>query len=134
SVSANSCCVDFFFQAEDGIRDRNVTGVQTCALPISTRFFKRRIIQPRQQLLFCMNIIDTKSIIIPKLNHVCHFSFSFFVFVYFFVCIFFSFYIYFIFFFLSSSRSISRSSSVPSLHFSLTSFVFTFASCFCFFL
>src|SRR5207249_4177272 len=24
----------FFFQAEDGIRDRNVTGVQTCALPI----------------------------------------------------------------------------------------------------
>src|SRR5699024_11732605 len=26
----------FFFQAEDGIRDRNVTGVQTCALPIST--------------------------------------------------------------------------------------------------
>src|SRR5437667_103154 len=29
----------FFFQAEDGIRDRDVTGVQTCALPIciSTR-------------------------------------------------------------------------------------------------
>src|SRR5699024_11935712 len=26
----------FFFQAEDGIRDRNVTGVQTCALPIYT--------------------------------------------------------------------------------------------------
>src|SRR6266513_3520040 len=26
---------NFFFQAEDGIRDRNVTGVQTCALPIS---------------------------------------------------------------------------------------------------
>src|SRR6266704_3824907 len=25
----------FFFQAEDGIRVRNVTGVQTCALPIS---------------------------------------------------------------------------------------------------
>src|SRR5699024_11707968 len=24
----------FFFQAEDGIRARNVTGVQTCALPI----------------------------------------------------------------------------------------------------
>src|SRR5699024_11833787 len=24
----------FCFQAEDGIRDRNVTGVQTCALPI----------------------------------------------------------------------------------------------------
>src|SRR5437762_1296725 len=27
----------FFFQAEDGIRDTSVTGVQTCALPISTR-------------------------------------------------------------------------------------------------
>ena len=25
----------FFFQAEDGIRDSLVTGVQTCALPIS---------------------------------------------------------------------------------------------------
>src|SRR5699024_11535801 len=29
------CC---FFQAEDGIRDRNVTGVQTCALPIFSTF------------------------------------------------------------------------------------------------
>src|SRR5690625_5893336 len=28
----------FFFQAEDGIRDGHVTGVQTCALPISTFF------------------------------------------------------------------------------------------------
>src|SRR5436190_8874362 len=27
--------VGFFFQAEDGIRDHCVTGVQTCALPIS---------------------------------------------------------------------------------------------------
>src|SRR5437764_11167171 len=27
---------DFFFQAEDGIRDTSVTGVQTCALPIWT--------------------------------------------------------------------------------------------------
>src|SRR5256885_2260682 len=27
-------CVCFFFQAEDGIRDYKVTGVQTCALPI----------------------------------------------------------------------------------------------------
>ena len=33
--------VGFFFQAEDGIRDTSVTGVQTCALPICatrTRF------------------------------------------------------------------------------------------------
>src|SRR6266851_6178653 len=28
------CVFFFFFQAEDGIRDRDVTGVQTCALPI----------------------------------------------------------------------------------------------------
>src|SRR5260370_22820372 len=27
-------CYCFFFQAEDGIRDSSVTGVQTCALPI----------------------------------------------------------------------------------------------------
>src|SRR5438309_5005694 len=27
-------CLLFFFQAEDGIRDGTVTGVQTCALPI----------------------------------------------------------------------------------------------------
>ena len=32
-----------FFQAEDGIRDRLVTGVQTCALPISVRMDIRRI-------------------------------------------------------------------------------------------
>src|SRR3712207_858726 len=30
--------VVFFFQAEDGIRDIGVTGVQTCALPISSNF------------------------------------------------------------------------------------------------
>ena len=32
-VMIKSC---FFFQAEDGIRDYKVTGVQTCALPILT--------------------------------------------------------------------------------------------------
>src|SRR5256885_9197151 len=31
----------FFFQAEDGIRDYKVTGVQTCALPISARRRRR---------------------------------------------------------------------------------------------
>ena len=30
--------VFFFFQAEDGIRDYDVTGVQTCALPICGLF------------------------------------------------------------------------------------------------
>src|SRR5699024_11354398 len=33
----NQLSMFFFFQAEDGIRDRNVTGVQTCALPICHR-------------------------------------------------------------------------------------------------
>src|SRR6266853_2154309 len=31
------CTLFFFFQAEDGIRDLTVTGVQTCALPIFWR-------------------------------------------------------------------------------------------------
>src|SRR5215208_4055332 len=31
----------FFFQAEDGIRDGHVTGVQTCALPICQRLTSR---------------------------------------------------------------------------------------------
>src|SRR5258706_11073336 len=34
SSSFPACLVFFFFQAEDGIRDWSVTGVQTCALPI----------------------------------------------------------------------------------------------------
>src|SRR2546429_3184993 len=35
--SGELASVFFFFQAEDGIRDVAVTGVQTCALPISAR-------------------------------------------------------------------------------------------------
>src|SRR5207249_8455735 len=35
----------FFFQAEDGIRDRNVTGVQTCALPIFASLSPRMTIE-----------------------------------------------------------------------------------------
>src|SRR5205823_7151815 len=34
--TTSSGCLYFFFQAEDGIRDKLVTGVQTCALPILT--------------------------------------------------------------------------------------------------
>src|SRR5438105_6360986 len=36
-------CFFFFFQAEDGIRDPLVTGVQTCALPISFQISKREM-------------------------------------------------------------------------------------------
>src|SRR5690606_40416817 len=37
----------FFFQAEDGIRDFHVTGVQTCALPISS---------PREMILLVLRL------------------------------------------------------------------------------
>src|SRR3712207_9333008 len=40
----------FFFQAEDGIRDIGVTGVQTCALPICHRpmtFLRNRVVPPK---------------------------------------------------------------------------------------
>src|SRR5699024_12108676 len=37
--------VYFFFQAEDGIRDRNVTGVQTCALPICNPKMKEAVLK-----------------------------------------------------------------------------------------
>src|SRR5256885_11956268 len=33
-LAQSTICCFFFFQAEDGIRDYKVTGVQTCALPI----------------------------------------------------------------------------------------------------
>src|SRR5437762_9722321 len=39
----------FFFQAEDGIRDTSVTGVQTCALPIFSNWFG--ITSARQSLV-----------------------------------------------------------------------------------
>src|SRR5437763_4775717 len=39
----------FFFQAEDGIRDTSVTGVQTCALPISLTISEIRRPQPAAQ-------------------------------------------------------------------------------------
>src|SRR6266542_4305008 len=40
----------FFFQAEDGIRDATVTGVQTCALPISPRIASH-VERPRVRLV-----------------------------------------------------------------------------------
>src|SRR5690349_23323596 len=41
-MPVNLSLVCFFFQAEDGIRDLYVTGVQTCALPIWRRRVSRR--------------------------------------------------------------------------------------------
>src|SRR5699024_11531662 len=46
------------FQAEDGIRDRNVTGVQTCALPISygIKLDQQKIEQVDQAEIFLANL------------------------------------------------------------------------------
>src|SRR5690554_567266 len=45
-VNGTAYYVSFFFQAEDGIRDADVTGVQTCALPISRPPRSRLFQQP----------------------------------------------------------------------------------------
>src|SRR5215213_7110965 len=45
-------CFFFFFQAEDGIRDWSVTGVQTCALPI---YQVRRLRNHSSLALWCGN-------------------------------------------------------------------------------
>src|SRR5699024_11863000 len=59
----------FVFHAEDGIRDRNVTGVQTCALPICTINNNRRFIY----ILFCYNTAYISAIL-------CNF-FNFFIYI-----------------------------------------------------
>src|SRR5947209_17029714 len=41
----------FFFQAEDGIRDIGVTGVQTCALPISGEVWTQKAVAERKRLI-----------------------------------------------------------------------------------
>src|SRR5690606_39346626 len=51
--STTLSCVFFFFQAEDGIRDFHVTGVQTCALPISGRWPRWRPTPPPQPSRSC---------------------------------------------------------------------------------
>src|SRR2546426_4891443 len=52
----------FFFQAEDGIRDYKVTGVQTCALPIwkEYRAVLPDVRQRAEQLAQCRRIVDVR--------------------------------------------------------------------------
>src|SRR5699024_11227558 len=52
------CCVFFFFQAEDGIRDRNVTGVQTCALPIWFIFVLNPEVLPIKETKNALEMLD----------------------------------------------------------------------------
>src|SRR5256886_10280796 len=42
-IASRLLVVVFFFQAEDGIRDLTVTGVQTCALPILQRVWSASV-------------------------------------------------------------------------------------------
>src|SRR5204863_1291711 len=60
----------FFFQAEDGIRDLYVTGVQTCALPISMTHHKQR---NRLECHYCGSIQA-----IPKLCPKCQSKYVYF--------------------------------------------------------
>src|SRR5690606_41094554 len=51
----------FFFQAEDGIRDFHVTGVQTCALPIYARYVIAA--SSTNEQLMCRMFISNKVLI-----------------------------------------------------------------------
>src|SRR5438876_4940375 len=57
---------NFFFQAEDGIRDGRVTGVQTCALPI---FFKAVLLDGKNAIIRDVTVSEgslTLSIVHPR--------------------------------------------------------------------
>src|SRR5256886_7276535 len=56
----------FFFQAEDGIRDLTVTGVQTCALPISLPW------QAREEGLLVALPHLPSTLLVPCLNRGVH--------------------------------------------------------------
>src|SRR5438874_9630789 len=55
----------FFFQAEDGIRDLYVTGVQTCALPISSMsmIFSSGLLGVSIQTMRVLGLIDFSNLV-----------------------------------------------------------------------
>src|SRR3989454_2561213 len=53
----------FFFQAEDGIRDYKVTGVQTCALPISYETFGLVV---AQAMSYGRAVVSVRSTALPE--------------------------------------------------------------------
>src|SRR5690348_17942481 len=55
-------CYFFFFQAEDGIRDGRVTGVQTCALPI----WLRRAERDKQRIPGVVLDVDRDSLCVER--------------------------------------------------------------------
>src|SRR6266511_3394131 len=65
-----SCFIFYFFQAEDGIRDFHVTGVQTCALPITgSGLHARKIEQHRgvRRVLVQRLLVDGDRVVPPLL-------------------------------------------------------------------
>src|SRR5215203_982171 len=57
----------FFFQAEDGIRDIGVTGVQTCALPICREALEKyfeledpRRLEPAEREMYVETLLDSR--------------------------------------------------------------------------
>src|SRR5687767_3249326 len=58
-------CVFFFFQAEDGIRDKLVTGVQTCALPIFGPGDYAVSVRLRPEASSDVVISDTVRVVVP---------------------------------------------------------------------
>src|SRR2546430_3296461 len=65
TVSSTTCSLFFFFQAEDGIRDLTVTGVQTCALPI---------FQVPMNNAIRMRVIEGGADLDGNINYPCEFS------------------------------------------------------------
>src|SRR5947209_18978971 len=64
----------FFFQAEDGIRDIGVTGVQTCALPISLPHEVAPAATPEPSQ-YCVITPDHNSPLVPMpLNRFCRYG------------------------------------------------------------
>src|SRR2546425_4801819 len=67
------CSFFFFFQAEDGIRDKLVTGVQTCALPI---FFLPLEVAPTKRTKMAIFLQLSRKVLAgrflwPKRNDYC---------------------------------------------------------------
>src|SRR5690554_7004432 len=58
----------FFFQAEDGIRDADVTGVQTCALPIWDNIYSASKFPARLVIFSFSRSVPSKPILLPTLT------------------------------------------------------------------
>src|SRR5438105_7644412 len=72
-------CFFFFFQAEDGIRDPLVTGVQTCALPISLRGWEYcchlGVAKCESSALLLLTIVSAEFFFLAQLTATLHITF-----------------------------------------------------------